>query len=99
MSSHFHTGISNCCSSPEGFWCSVFTCEQVKHLDTYSAISFFIPIHQKLFLKSWYILLFPGCMVYLDLWASSKILFLKFSLLRYPNSFLVESPNSIISLF
>ncbi|MFS7983403.1 hypothetical protein Hanom_Chr11g00974131 [Helianthus anomalus] len=67
MSSHFHTGISNCCSRPEGFWCSVLTCKQVKHLDTYSAISFFIPIHQKFFLKSWYILLFPGCMVYLDL--------------------------------
>ncbi|KAJ0511215.1 hypothetical protein HanIR_Chr11g0549461 [Helianthus annuus] len=44
-------------------------------------MSFFIPIHQKLFLKSWYILLFPGCMVYLDLWASSKILFLKFPFL------------------
>ncbi|MFS8014641.1 hypothetical protein Hanom_Chr15g01346901 [Helianthus anomalus] len=52
MSSHFHTGISNCCSSPEGFWCSALTCEQVKHLDTNSAISFFIPIHQKLLLKS-----------------------------------------------
>ncbi|KAL9995647.1 hypothetical protein Hdeb2414_s0007g00238111 [Helianthus debilis subsp. tardiflorus] len=76
MSSHFHTGISNCCSSPEGFWCSALTCEQVRHLDTYSAISFFIPIHQKFFLKSWYILLFPGCIVYLDLWDSSRILFL-----------------------
>ncbi|GKD50240.1 hypothetical protein Tco_1279216 [Tanacetum coccineum] len=30
----------------EGFWCSALTLEQVKHLLTYIAMSFFIPSHQ-----------------------------------------------------
>jgi len=34
---------------------------QVKQADTNCATSFFMPCHQKLFLRSWYILVMPGC--------------------------------------
>ncbi|MFS7963366.1 hypothetical protein Hanom_Chr08g00737231 [Helianthus anomalus] len=32
--SHFHSGISGCCSRPDGFWYSTLTLTQVKHLLT-----------------------------------------------------------------
>ena len=41
--SHFHSGMGYCCNNPEGLWCSSFTCWQVRHLETNSAISLFIP--------------------------------------------------------
>ena len=41
--SHLHTRIGRGCIFPAGFWCSAFTCGQVRHLDTKSTISFFIP--------------------------------------------------------
>ncbi|KAJ0437845.1 hypothetical protein HanHA300_Chr16g0606951 [Helianthus annuus] len=44
--SHFHLGISGCCSRPEGFWYSAFTLAHVKHLPTYTATSPFILGHQ-----------------------------------------------------
>ena len=40
-------------------------------------MSFFIPIHQKSSFKLWHILFFPGCIVYFELWASSRINFLR----------------------
>ncbi|KAJ0466617.1 hypothetical protein HanIR_Chr14g0674131 [Helianthus annuus] len=59
--SHFHFGISGCWSRPAGFWYSVLTLAQVKHLLTYVAMWAFMPGHQYVVLKSWYILSDPGC--------------------------------------
>ena len=47
MCSHFYTEIGRLCNKPVGLWCSILTYWQVKHLATNSAISFFIPFHQK----------------------------------------------------
>ena len=75
--SHFHCGISKGCNIPEGLWCSIFTFWQVKHFETYSATSFFIPGHQNIAFKSWYILVLPGWMENPLLCASFKISCLK----------------------
>ena len=61
MLSHFHTGISKGCRIPSGLWCSTFAFWQVRHADTNWATSFFIPYHQKVSLRSLYILVMPGC--------------------------------------
>jgi hypothetical protein len=42
---------------------------------TYSAISLFIPYHQNLFFRSWYIFSLPGCIEYVVSWASLRISF------------------------
>ena len=47
----------------------------------YSAISFFIPVHQKRSFKSKFILVFPGCIEYGESWASWSINFLIYALL------------------
>src|SRR5688572_14093766 len=60
ISSHFHSGTGRGCSRPTGFWCSAFVRWQVSHRATYCAISFFIPLHQYLALRSRYILVVPG---------------------------------------
>ena len=72
--SHFYLGISKGYSAPNSFWWSIFTFWQIKHLFTNSAISDFILGYQNISLRSWYILLIPGCIIKLLLWASSKIL-------------------------
>ena len=61
MLSHFHTGMSNDCRIPLSLWCSTFAFWQVKQADKNWATSFFIPCHQKVSLRSWYILVMPGC--------------------------------------
>jgi hypothetical protein len=50
------------------------TIRHVSHSDTYLAISLFILIHQKFFFRSWYILLVPRWIEYLEQWATSMIL-------------------------
>jgi hypothetical protein len=40
---------------------------------TYSAISLFIPYHQNLFFRSWYIFSLPRCIEYVVSWASLRI--------------------------
>ena len=67
--SHFHSGIGNYCRNLEGLWCSNFTCWQVRHLDTKSATSLFIPFYQYVFFKSWYILVEPGWILEVEKWA------------------------------
>ena len=32
--SHFYSGISSCCSNPDGFWYSTLTLAQVRHMPT-----------------------------------------------------------------
>jgi len=76
MLSHFHTGISKGCRFPLGFWCSTFAFWQVRQADTNCATSFFIPCHQKVSLRSWYILVMPGCKLRRLLCPSSRINFL-----------------------
>ena len=46
--SHFHSGISNGCNNPRGFWCSAFTNRHVIHRETKAAISLFMLSHQNL---------------------------------------------------
>ena len=97
MCSHFHCGTGSGCKSPDGFWWSAFTCWQVKHLDTYSAISRFIPSHQKFLFKSWYIFVPPGCTVNRDLCASSRISFLRLSILgTHSLSLHLSVPSALI---
>ena len=79
--SHFHSGIGIGSSNPGGFWCSAFTLWHTSHTTTYSAISFFIPVHQKRSFKSTYILVFLGCIEYGESWASWSINFLISALL------------------
>jgi hypothetical protein len=62
------------CRFLAGLKWSALTLRHVSHSDTYFAISLFILIHQKLFFKSWYILLIPGWIEYLEQWAPSMIL-------------------------
>jgi len=73
MLSHFHTGISKGCSVPPGLWCSSITFWQVKQVDTNCATSFFISCHQKVSLRSWYILVMSGCKLRRLLCPSSRI--------------------------
>ena len=63
-------------SNPAGFIWIALTRQQLSHLATYAAISFFIFVHQNQVFKSWYILLLPEWMDSLEEWASSKIWFL-----------------------
>ena len=58
--SQFHSGISGCCSKPEGFWYSTLTLAQVRHLSTKVAIYVFMLGNQYNFLRSRYILSEPG---------------------------------------
>jgi hypothetical protein len=55
-------GIFNGCKSPAGLWHSTLTLWQLSHRATYLDIALFIPYHQYLFLRSWYILVLPGWM-------------------------------------
>ena len=61
--SHFHSRISKGYNVPTGFWCSIFTFWKIRHLFTKLATFVLRPGHQNIFLKSWYILLMPGCIV------------------------------------
>jgi hypothetical protein len=75
MSSHFHAGIDKGCIWPAVFRWLALILWHVSQPDTYSAISPFIFDHQKFSLRSRYILVLPGWMVNLEIWASSKISF------------------------
>ena len=72
MSSYFHYGILSGCNKPASRWCSAFTCWHTRHLDTYSSMSFFIPIHKYSALRSWVILVIPGWTEYGVVCSSSK---------------------------
>jgi hypothetical protein len=74
MFSYFHFGMLKWCRFPAGLKWSALTLQHVSHSDIYFAISLFILVHQKLFFKSWYILLVYGWIEYLEQWASSMIL-------------------------
>jgi hypothetical protein len=74
MFSHFHSGILKGCRFSPGLKWSALILWQVSHSNTYLDISCFILIHQKFFLRSWYILLVPGWIEYHEQWASSMIL-------------------------
>ena len=75
ISSHFHEGISKGWSIPAGLRWLALTLRQISHSDTYLATSRFILVHQNRCLRSWYILVLPGWMEYLERWASSRICF------------------------
>ena len=90
----FLLGIGNGGSNPTGFWCFAFTCWQVKHLEMNSATSLFIQSHQKFRLSSLYILVPLGCIVILDLCASSSMSCLKFLTLGTHSLFLYLNPPS-----
>ena len=55
ISSHFHSGIFKGWSNPAGRWCSALTRWQISNLATNEPISRFIPCHQNLSRRSWYI--------------------------------------------
>jgi hypothetical protein len=74
MFSYFHSGMLKGYKFPAGLKWSALTLQHVSHFNTYFTISLFILVHQKLFFKSWYILLVPGWIEYLEQWASSIIL-------------------------
>ena len=76
MQSHYHSGISNGCNIPDGFWCSTFTFWQTRQEAAYCATSFFIPGHQNILFRSAYILVVRGWILRLLLCASSKMTFL-----------------------
>ena len=46
MCSHFHSGINKGFNNPDGLWCSILTCWQVRHSATNFAISLFILGHK-----------------------------------------------------
>jgi hypothetical protein len=73
ISSHFHLGTDNDCNRPAGFMWIALTLQQLSHLATYDAISFFIFVPQNFGFRSQYILLLLGWIDSLDWWASSKI--------------------------
>jgi hypothetical protein len=73
MFSRFHSGMLKGCRFPTGFKWSALTLRRVSHFDTYFVISLFILVHQKLFFKSWYILLVLEWIEYQEQWASSTI--------------------------
>ena len=75
MISHFHFISSIIWSKPLGLWCCAFTWWQFEHLETNSAMPFFVTSNQYTYLKSWYIFMELGWIDYLALWASSMILF------------------------
>ena len=72
--SHFHSISPIDWAKHLGLWFSIFICWQLEHLATNSAISFYMPSHQYASLPSRYILVNPGWMEYLELWASSRVL-------------------------
>jgi hypothetical protein len=74
MFSHFHSGMLKGCRFLAGLKWSALTLRHVSHFDTYFVISLFILVHQKLFFKSWCILLVPWWIEYLEQWASSMIM-------------------------
>jgi hypothetical protein len=51
ISSHFHLGTFNGCSSPAGLWCSALTLSQTSHTTTCAATSLFSPYHQYFLLQ------------------------------------------------
>lgn len=71
--SHLHCRAGRGFKSPLGHRCSTFIGWHIGYLATNSTVSFFIHSNQKLFFKSWYVLLPSGWMVYLELCASSRI--------------------------
>jgi hypothetical protein len=73
ISSHFHWGIFNGCKSPTWLCHSALTLWQLSHSTTYSATTHFIPYHQYLLLRSWYILVLPGWIKEVESWTSCKI--------------------------
>src|SRR5579883_3274268 len=66
MSSHFQDGIGKGCNGPATFKWLALIRWQTSHSDTYLAISLFILVHHRFFLRSWYILLLPG-------WIASRV--------------------------
>ena len=107
--SHFHSGMGILWSVLLGLWCSYFTCWQFGHLATKSTMSRFILLHQKCFFRSRYILVAPGCIEYLELCASVRIVLIKSStrgthtlplILKTPSSSIcasLASPHNTIS--
>ena len=87
--SHFNSGLSIRWSNPVCLWCSAFPCWQIRQRETNLVMSLSIPSYQYSSFRSWCILVAPGCIEYLELWASSKIILLKSSILgtqsRSPN--------------
>jgi hypothetical protein len=73
ISSHFYWDIFNGCKSPTGLWCSALTLWQLSHNATNSATTLFIPYHQYMLLRSWYILVLLWWMEYAESWALRKI--------------------------
>ena len=73
---NFHSGIGRGWRSPAGWWCFVFTLRQTSHSLTNWAISRFIRVYQKVFLRSWYTLELPGWMERRKLCGSSIMTFL-----------------------
>ena len=80
MASHFDVGTLIIWVRQPGLRCSALTCWQLGYLATYSTMSLFIPSYQYICLRLWYILVEPGCMEYLELWASATILVRKSSI-------------------
>jgi len=74
--SHFHWGIFRGSNIALNLWCSILAFWHTKQDATKSAMSVFIPVHQKDSFRSLYILVILGCMLRRLLWPSSKILFL-----------------------
>jgi hypothetical protein len=71
MSSHFHSRTLKGCRFPTVLRWSALTLRQVSHSTTYFTIFHFILVHQNFFFKSWYILLVPRWIEYLEQWARS----------------------------
>ena len=88
ISSYFQTGIGKGCRNLGVRIWSALTLPQMSHSEMYLVVSYFIFSHQYKWRKSWYILLLPGWMDNLELWASSKIFLLSSSLEGTTNRFL-----------
>ena len=59
--SYFDLGISKGCKSLACVWCFILIF--LRHWATKLAVSHFILFHQNNFLRSWHILVVPGCIV------------------------------------
>lgn len=70
--SNFHFRMGRSCRRPLGLWCSALIVGQVRHWETNSIVSFFIPGHQKWQLKSRYIFVLIGWIDNLNAWASFR---------------------------
>ena len=67
----------------------------MSHSDTYFSISRFILVHQNRSFRSWYTLLLPGWIEYLERWALSRICFQSSNSLGTTNRFLNQRTPSL----